>query len=372
MWYAQQLAPGKPGYNVSEYLEIHGDLDVDLFVAALRRTLDEAETLRLRFRVTGGEPWQYIDDSDDHPIEVIDVSAAADPRAAAEKLMRSGLRHPVDLAEGPMVSYMVFRLGDDRFIWHMRAHHLVLDGHSTWVIASRVSQIYTALREGRAPEAGALRPLSELIAADLAYQDSPDYSRDQAYWLDALSDLPESDEPDKQQLRRLPETRERHTEDLGPVDAAGLNEAARRLDINPAKLMIAAALYQHRVTGARDVVIGVPVRGARAYWGIPRNTSNVLPTRLRIDQRTTVGELAEQASRTIGEALRHQHYRYEDILRDLKLLDGGALFSLVVNVMPFDCSMRVGDCTAHARNLSSGPIDNVRIDIYDRLAGTGI
>src|SRR3954447_21098209 len=85
VWYGQQLDPGSPVYNVGECAEIRGRLDVDRFVAALRRTLDEADAYRLRFEVRDGVPWQHVDDTRDYPIEVVDLSGVTDPRAAAEE-----------------------------------------------------------------------------------------------------------------------------------------------------------------------------------------------------------------------------------------------------------------------------------------------
>ncbi|MET7794847.1 hypothetical protein ABZV25_13925, partial [Micrococcus luteus] len=41
--------------------------------------------------------------------------------------------------------------------------------------------------------------------------------------------------------------------------------------------------------------------------------------------------------------------------------------STLINVMSFDIyALPFGDCTVTAHNLSSGPIDSTRIDVYDR------
>lgn len=56
IWYAQQLNPGDPVYNMGGYLDIRGDLDVDLFELALRGTMAEAEAAHLRFEATAGRP----------------------------------------------------------------------------------------------------------------------------------------------------------------------------------------------------------------------------------------------------------------------------------------------------------------------------
>src|SRR5258708_2512788 len=96
IWHAQQLDRDSPAYNAGEYLEFRGDLDLAVFRAALRQTVAEVDAFRLRF-TDGDEPRQYVDSSDDWPLHVVDVSAEADPRAAAEEWMWADMRRPVDL-----------------------------------------------------------------------------------------------------------------------------------------------------------------------------------------------------------------------------------------------------------------------------------
>ena len=54
IWFAQQLAPKSPIYNIGEYFEIQGTIDPTLFETALRRIVAEAEVLHITF----------VDDSD--------------------------------------------------------------------------------------------------------------------------------------------------------------------------------------------------------------------------------------------------------------------------------------------------------------------
>src|SRR2546429_9004058 len=91
VWYAQQFAPASPVYNIGDYTELRGDLDVGLFTDALRLALSEAEGYRLRLSVEDGIPRQYVDDSGEYRVEVVDLRAEADPRGAAEQWMRTDL-----------------------------------------------------------------------------------------------------------------------------------------------------------------------------------------------------------------------------------------------------------------------------------------
>ncbi|MCC9311438.1 amino acid adenylation domain-containing protein [Kitasatospora sp. RB6PN24] len=374
VWHAQLLAPENPSFNIAEYLEIHGDLNVDLLVTALRRTLDEADNYRARFRMVDGEPRQYVPGPYDYPIHVIDLSTEPDPRAAALELVDARMRQPMGLTSGPLFAFTVYRLAPDRHLFFHFVHHLVVDGHGAGQLTRRMAQQYDALLAGTDAADGALAPLSVLQDADRAYRDSADRDQDREHWLAVLADLPERAATHRSGTKRLAPPPVHHVDDIGRDQAAGLKAAARRLRTSLGGLLItAAAVYQHRMTGERDVVLGLPVRGrvGSRELGIPGMTANSLPVRFRIDRRTTVADLVRQTSQGVHGALRHQRYRFEDLRRDLRLMDEGPLFDLVVNVMAFDYPVTFGDCTSVVRNIATGPVDDVQLNISDRAADAG-
>ncbi|WP_322755004.1 amino acid adenylation domain-containing protein, partial [Frankia sp. Cas3] len=375
VWYAQQLDLGNPAYNIGCCLEIRGDLDVIVLVAALRRAMDEAEAYRLRVRFDGQVPRQYVDDSRDHPIHVIDLADAAHPRAAAEAWMRADLTAATDLTAGPVFVHAVLTLGPDRHLWYQRTHHCVVDGASLSLVADRVARIYTALVEERDPGEGAPSPVSVLLDAAETYQDSADVDKDRRFWLDALSPLPETVGWDGQRARRMPSQPVRHLTEVGADDAAALRAAARRLKTNMAGLLIAAAaVYHHRTTGAHDFVLGVSADGrtSRRERGIPGMTSTIMPIRIGIGPQTSAARLVQETAAAIRAALPHQRYQYTDILRDVKLVGGGSLYSLIVNVIPVQSTLRFGPCEAVLTGLSSGPAEDLKIEAYHRMPDSGI
>ncbi|MDN3353571.1 non-ribosomal peptide synthetase, partial [Actinomadura sp. DC4] len=375
IWQAQQFAPENPVYNIAEYLEIRGDLDIGLFVAAVRQTTREAETMRLRFRVVAGRPEQYVLASDDYAMPVMDVSAEDDPWAAAERWMREDVREPGDLTGGRLFAHAVLRLGPRHHLWYHRYHHVIMDGRSGMTVVTRIGEIYAALIDGRPAVEGALEPLADLLAAERAYRESPAFAADREYWLGVLADLPAVAEArERGGTQRLPSGLERYTDDIGAGTGARLTATARRLRTRLSGLMIAAAaVYRHRTTGERDVVVGVPVTGLpgkQAY--APAMTSNNMPIRLRIGRTTTVDGLIRQVNEAVRQGLRHRNYRYEDMLRDLKLVHGESICGVHVNVMSFAYPDMFGGCVVTGRNVSTGPIDNTRIDVYERPGEYGI
>jgi len=368
VWYGQQLDPGSPVYNVGECVEIRGDLDVELFVTALRRTLDEADAYRLRFVTDDGVPRQHVDDSCDYPIEVVDLSGLPDPRAAAEDWMRADLARPVKVTEGPLFAHGVLVLGPELFVWYQRVHHLLLDGGSLAVFARRLADVYAALVDGRSADGPALESVAVLLGEDIAYRASAEVARDREFWLERLADLPETG-----RVARPSAMPERHSAAVDTERTEELHAAAKRLRVGLAGLLIAGtAAYQHRITGKRDVVVGVAVGGrmSRRSAAVVGMTSNVVPVRLAVTPSTTVEDLMRQTARALVGAQRHQRYPMEDMVRELNT--AGGLRDFVVNVMSVDYPARFGDCAVTASGLASGPADGVKIDIYNRSNHPGL
>ncbi|OKI97218.1 non-ribosomal peptide synthetase [Kitasatospora sp. CB01950] len=375
VWYAQQLAPGNPAYNIGEYTRIRGDLDAARFLRALRRTLREAETYRLRFRLDGDTPRQYLDDPAQVPLHVVDLAAEPDPMGAARRWMRADLDRPIDLLAQPAAAHAFLTLGDRDFVWYQRAHHIVVDGNGLSQFADRLAQVYAALGDGTDPSAHALPPVSVLIESERAYRDSPDRQRDRVFWTAAFADHRAADGTDAASARQLADRAATHHR---PVDAgrtAALRAAAGRLRVSPAALLItAAAVQQHRRTGAREVVLGVSVNGRTSMreFGIPGMTANIMPIRVEVRPDLPLEALAHRVQRAVHGALRHQRYPYPDLLRDLRMVGGSQLYDLVVDVMLRDRPLRFGDCVASRVSLSGGPADDLKIHILGDYRGGGL
>ncbi|MBE1489196.1 non-ribosomal peptide synthetase [Plantactinospora soyae] len=369
VWNALQLEPESAVFNVGEYLDLRGDLDVDLFAEALRRALDEADAYRLRFRLVGGVPRQYVAAAADPALQVVDLSAEPDPQAAAQAAMRADIGRRIALIDAPMFRHTLFVLGQRHFLWYQRLHHLVVDGYSFALFASAVAGNYDALSAGRSATGGALEPVSVLLDADRDYRGSARQRQDREFWSAMLADLPDAGRPHGRHHQRLPSAVGRH---LRPVDtrvAAEVRATAARFGTSVGGLAIAAAgLYQYRTTGERDLVLGVAALGREneSELAAVGMAANELPVRLGIDPRESRGDFVRRTARTVYAAARHQRYRYEDVLRDLKAVDGPSLFQLSVNVMSFEYPVRFGNCSATARTVSSGPTYDQQVNIYDR------
>ena len=165
IWFAQQLNPTSPVYNVADYLEIRGLLDQVLFERALRQVVAEAETLHVTFADEGQGPQQKLSQQHDWRLPIIDCAAEADPQAVAEAWMRADLARPLDLSQGPLFSFALFRAAPDWFLFYHRYHHIISDGATRALIVQRLAESYSALLTGQPSGPSWFGGLCELAAA---------------------------------------------------------------------------------------------------------------------------------------------------------------------------------------------------------------
>ncbi|MET9734807.1 amino acid adenylation domain-containing protein [Streptomyces sp. NPDC006458] len=375
MWYAQALDPQSPALNTAECLEIHGDVDPALFARALVRTADEAESLRMRIVESPDGPRQFTRHLDDFPLHTADLREAADPDADARAWMDADLARPCDLATGPLFQHALLRVGDDRWLWYQRVHHLVMDGFGYSLLARRTAEIYSALVTGEQPGDTPFGSVTDLVADDLAYRACEQYATDRAHWSEAFADRPEA--PALAGRTALPSrTFLRSSAHVAEDVTTRLRTLADELRATwPEVILAAQALYVSRVTARSDVVLGLPLMGRMGSVAlrVPGMVMNVLPLRLEVHPATTLAELTRQVVLAMRAARRHQRYRFEDIRRDLGLLgEGRPLVGPLVNIMPFDYELTFAGARAVAHNLSAGPVDDLTVNVYDRADGRGL
>ncbi|MFD7304747.1 amino acid adenylation domain-containing protein [Streptomyces pharetrae] len=376
LWYAGRLAPDSAAYNTAEAVEIHGPLDTALFETALRRTVGEADTFALRFADTDDGPRCHsAADADDWPLHRVDVSGAEDPEAAAWAHVRADLATPVDLEKGPLFAHTLLTLAPDRHLWLLRAHHLLLDGYSYKLLGRHLADTYNALAEGREPDPAGFAPVSRLQEEEAAYRASEAYPRDRDHWVRHLADLPE---PARLTSRTAAPTAPflRRTAGLTPAETDALDAAAARLGVRRTDLLTAAtAAYLHRMTGCRDLVLGLATmsRLGSAALRTPGTASDVLPLRVAAAPDTPVEELARTVADGLKTLRRHQRYRGEFLRRDLGLLGTGRrLYGPVLNIVPFDESPVFGGHPTTWHHLSGGAVDDLQISVRPGTPSGGL
>ncbi|MCP2170053.1 non-ribosomal peptide synthetase, partial [Goodfellowiella coeruleoviolacea] len=370
IWYGQAIAPDSPHYNCAVRLTIDGPLDPGLLERAVRHAAGEAEALRVVLAQDDEGLWQ-VPWTGDVPFHGVDLTCAPDPEAAAGEWMAADLATPVRLGDGPLFTHALLRTGPESWEFYLRYHHIVLDGFGQLLYLRRIAELYSAFTVGATPPATRFAPLATLVEEADAYPRSPRAERDRAHWARTCA---EPVAPARLTGRAAPPSATTaHTAvDLTPAQRAGVHAVARELGTRWSAVVIAAvAAYLHRMTGQRELVLGVPMaaRMTAAALATPAVLANQLPLRLTVAEDITFAELVAQTTTRLRDVVNHQRHRAEDVHRDT----GQTATGPVVNVMSFGLDWKLGQATAAVRQLSAGPVHDLAINVYgDAGAGTGI
>ncbi|KSZ60701.1 peptide synthetase [Rhodococcus pyridinivorans KG-16] len=369
MWFAQHVDPTVPA-NIAQYVELEGDLDLDLLHAASVRAAREMGSGFLRFIEVDAQPYQLVDPTLDDSVGYEDLRSEPDPRQAALDWMRDDRSRPVDVLRDRLISATVLRIGDRRYFWYNRVHHLALDGFAAATFMTRIAELYTASVDGVEPSPSLASDLRKVHDVEMEYRGSKRFADDREYWAQQIEGIEE------------PTTLAGRTAAPAPVsriDSAALSdETERRVEqlserenTSLATAVIAAfAAYVAQMTGQTDVVLSLPV-AARTTALLRRSgsmVSNVVPLRLSVTDETTVHDLIAASGAAVSGALRHQRYRHEDIVRDRAATSAGGaqstFFGPWVNIMLFDNEVRLGDMVGRINILSTGLIEDLGVNVY--------
>ncbi|MFE4358102.1 amino acid adenylation domain-containing protein [Kitasatospora sp. NPDC056800] len=374
IWLAQRFARDGLDYSVALYADIVGSLDVDLLVRAARGAFADTPTMRARIVASGPEPAQVVDDAAELVMPCLDLRDQEQPHRAALAWMEDELAVPLAPDSGRMHSFALLRIGEDRYLWYLRAHHVAMDGFSGALFVREIAARYTALATGRDAVNG-LGRFGEMLRSDRAYRESVAFHTDRAYWMEKLADSPApatfgQAEPN----RRGGRTRETVEIESGLSEALG--RLAQRCGVTPAAVYAAAAArYTARLTGETDVVLGLPVtaRFGKAIRGIPGMMSNVVPLRVSAGPELPLSGLLQNVSAEMLLGLRHQRYRYEDLRNDLGAgEESSPLVGPHVNLQFFDQDVDLAGCATTIHNLTNGPVDDLAFVFYgDVRRGSG-
>jgi amino acid adenylation domain-containing protein len=344
VWRAQQLAPDSALYNIGGYLEIFGVIEHAPFQSAVREALSETDSHQLRFVDTPEGPRQVFGRFTNVTVPFIDASRGVDPEGAAQGWMRAAMEKPFDLSAGPLFRYALIKVADDRFFWFCSMHHLIIDFFGTALFLRRVADLYSSRIDGQLRVPAERTSWRGFLRDEASYRSSTRHDLDRNYWLEQLRDYPAavtlSGQPPcwpDEVVTAVGSIPRSTVVALGKLGAAHNSSSV-------AVLLAVTAAYLSRITGATDIVVGMPVaaRTSPQLRHVIGFVANVVPVRFQVDPGASFSALLRQAVAQTREAFRHQRYWASALRRDLGLAANQAnIFGTVVNFMPSDEEFRI-------------------------------
>ncbi|HHL6839756.1 TPA: enterobactin non-ribosomal peptide synthetase EntF [Klebsiella quasipneumoniae] len=375
IWMAERLSTLPGAWSVAHYVELRGALDPALLGKAIVAGLQQADTLSLRFEEQEGEVWQWVaaERTFAEP-PIIDLRTTPDPHRAATERMQADLAQDLRVDGGnPLVCHQLLRVGDDRWYWYQRYHHLLVDGFSFPAITRQIAAIYRAWQRGEATPESPFTSFAEVVDEYQRYAGSEAWQRDKAFWQAQRQALPAP-----ASLSAAPLGGRAAGSDIWRMKLEMNADAFRRLashvpQCQPADLALAlTTLWLGRLCNRMDYAAGFIFmrRMGSAALTSTGPVFNVLPLAVHIDAQETLADLAMRLAAQLKKMRRHQRYDAEQIVRDSgKAAGDEPLFGPVLNVKVFDYQLDIDGVEAVTHTLATGPVNDLELALFPDETG---
>ncbi|MFO5798847.1 enterobactin non-ribosomal peptide synthetase EntF, partial [Klebsiella pneumoniae] len=267
----------------------------------------------------------------------------------------------------------LLRVGDDRWYWYQRYHHLLVDGFSFPAITRQIAAIYRAWQRGEATPESPFTPFAEVVDEYQRYAGSEAWQRDKAFWQAQRQALPAP-----ASLSAAPLGGRAAGSDIWRMKLEMNADAFRRLashapQCQPADLALAlTTLWLGRLCNRMDYAAGFIFmrRMGSAALTSTGPVLNVLPLAVHIDARETLADLAMRLAAQLKKMRRHQRYDAEQIVRDSgKAAGDEPLFGPVLNVKVFDYQLDIDGVQAVTHTLATGPVNDLELALFPDETG---
>ncbi|MEL5445922.1 condensation domain-containing protein [Serratia ureilytica] len=373
-WEEYTLHPGQTLSTVAHCTELCGAIEEAALCRAIAATLAETQAFALRFGERRGDhpPPLRHEPQRIPPLQRIDLQTHRDPWQAAQSLMHEDIAQHRALHREPLAAAWLLKLGPERYLWYVRAHHILVDGFGMALIEHRCAALYAHyLGQGSAGiPLGAFAPFQQ---AELAYVDSERCERDRRFWqayLPPSQALPTVRKGGGEYgVRRLSVNRRLPTE-----VAQRLAQQSERSGINWPDLLVAlsaAWLFQvmpRHVRQGDALPMWMPAmnRRGQAATNVPSLAVNTLPLLVSPAPMETLGSFLTTLTQQLRELRSHAGYRLRQLAADRGVDPNSRFFiSPFINVQPFDAPRFVG-CRGARRVLAGGSGDGFNLTYRGR------
>ncbi|MGW0323861.1 amino acid adenylation domain-containing protein [Nocardia sp. NPDC003183] len=329
IWTIVEHFPGLPSYLSNVVGRFSLAVDVDVMVAAIERTWARNDGLRLRYRVLDGVPYQELSSDPMPEVQVIDVGAAPDPHAEAQRRIEVLTGSAIDLTGAVPFRAHIIRVGAEASYLVLTTHHVAADATGLFHIGAQILTDYATTMTGNPIEL----PGSSFLGClpfERDYRASDQYLLDRDALVAALTTSTPAlfDRP-------------RATEGLAPVTAYEFT--LDRLLVNRIResglslypyFCAMLGLYLSRVLRTDEVAIGIPFgnRANPTEQATIGHFANTLPLSIRTAGPRTVRELVSAVKADVRRMKQHERYPLGDLMGELRRLGNPArqLFDVTV------------------------------------------
>lgn len=340
LWLEQLYLPGKPIANTGLSVTLRGHLEVSTFVEAIRRVVNESDTLRIRLGMEGDSVYQEIIDLSDYLIDQVDLSQSPDPIATTDGWIERHLRETIAWDAFPLFRFTLIKLGPCHHVWLQKCNHLVIDGMGRQLLVRRTSEIYEALREKREPNASGSSTAAQIVAVNERYLSSDAREQDLGFFRKKFEDLPPSlVQNDLRHSEKANTGRpSRIVKQISTTEFEQLKSLAEAAGCSVSRILLTLVFVTvHRLYRLEDVSVGFALhnRTTPAFKKTIALFTQNLPIRLSISAETSLSTLIDQVNSAIEQGRPHVRFPLAELSSRLKSAQQGrGLYDILFNYIP--------------------------------------
>ncbi|MBD9416215.1 amino acid adenylation domain-containing protein [Pseudomonas sp. PDM16] len=319
LWFFSRLESGSTAYNIGGVLRFEGQLDMDSLRHGLDQVYSRHAALRTVFREHDGLAQQAVLPIGSMPLEIIDLDGGAEQ---VEALARDFIEGDYDLTRGPLVRCALYRLGENSHAFAVGMHHIISDAWSVRVLVEEMAEFYRARLQNRQPFMTP-QPVqySEYAVGQREWLASEAGVEQMTFWREHLGSEqpPQSLAPDYPHNAQAARRAAYRTLQVEPTLVARLSDLAKANGATLFTVLLAALQLQlARLSGQREVRIGVPVAGrAKGYERLVGFFVNTLVLKAEPRPEQSVAEWLEQARAGLKLAQANQEMPIERLVEEL-------------------------------------------------------
>ncbi|MFD4607415.1 amino acid adenylation domain-containing protein [Streptomyces sp. NPDC058440] len=328
LWFLDQAFPNRATYNNMLTLRLEGALDAEALEAALTEVVRRHGALRTTFPAVDGRPHQAVGRPERVTLRQVTVAdhTPAGREAEAKRIIEDEQLRPYDLARGPLVRFVLVRMGERDNVLAVALHHIISDAGTFAVLSREISHYYAVFALGDTSVDGE-HPYQYVDFAVEQAERVASGALDEGvnFWREALETAP----PYLEWAAGGSRTGAAPDDSSGAVDFT-LNEQLTddlvELGIENASslfmtLMAAFGVLVSRYTAdrRRTVTVGVPF-DIRPEVGLQDAVGlfiNALPIPLHCLDHLSFSELVQQARDMVLEAHAHRDIPLERLVEEL-------------------------------------------------------
>ncbi|MGO4294285.1 amino acid adenylation domain-containing protein [Chitinophaga sp. RAB17] len=317
-WFMQQLPENQGFLHLYNADEMIGTPDKNALTKAFDTIIDRHEILRTTFHMTPDGLLQKIHAAGEVRFALIerDLQLTASKEEALQEEIKWQVQQAFDLAGGPLLRGVLFRMGTDRYVFLFIIHHMVCDGWSIGIFRKEFLSLYDCYHSGLPPELNEVKSqYRDFCAWQQQRRQLPVAEVQKTYWRNVLLAAPP--------LLRLAGTPAAQPQTYyGRSILFGLPSSltekiytySHQKNVSLFITLIAALhVLFRKYTGRKDMLFGTDVSG-RTHEDLLDNIGlyiNTVILRTASDNEDSFEKLTDKVKHTVLGAFEHSEYPFE-------------------------------------------------------------